>query len=247
MVDMSDDRSQRELPLGYTPHIGATRQYMRDIILGVNDGLVSTFLLVSAVVGGGLDALDVLLTGIAGAIAGMISMAVGEYIATKSQEEVFEAELALEREHLKHHRQHERDQLRDMLADVGLEGDGLERVVDIIDADDRAMLNMHAALEFGIVDTERRNPVAAAVFSGLLFLSGAIPSVLPFAFIDDTGTALVLAGVLTGIGLVAVGAAKTLHTRKSPVLSAAENLALGLAGGLLAFFVGKAFDQLIAR
>ncbi len=219
---------------------------MRDIILGVNDGLVSTFLLVSGVVGGGLDAVDVLLTATAGAIAGMISMAVGEYLATKSQEEVFEAEIALEREHLIHHRQHEKDQLRDMLADIGLEGDGLERVVEIVDADDEAMLNMHAALEFGVVDTERRNPIAAAVYSGLLFLSGALPSVLPFAFLDSTSAALAVAGILTGIGLIAVGAVKTMHTRKSPVRSAAENLAFGLVGGLLAFFVGRAFEQLIA-
>ena len=82
----------------YEPHIGASRQYMRDIILGVNDGLVSTFLLVSGVVGGGLSSTDVLLTGVAGALAGMISMAIGEYLATKSQEEVFDAELALEAE-----------------------------------------------------------------------------------------------------------------------------------------------------
>jgi VIT1/CCC1 family predicted Fe2+/Mn2+ transporter len=218
---------------------------MRDIILGVNDGLVSTFLLVSAVVGGGLDSVDVLLTGIAGAIAGMISMSVGEYIATKSQEQVFEAELELEREHLIHHRQHEKDQLHEMLSEIGLEGDDLDQVVEIVDANDKAMLGMHAALEFGIVDTERRSPVAAAIFSGLLFLSGALPSVIPFAFSSDTGTALIVAGILTGIGLITVGAVKTMHTGKSPILSAAENLALGMAGGVLAYLVGRAFDVLI--
>jgi VIT1/CCC1 family predicted Fe2+/Mn2+ transporter len=219
---------------------------MRDIILGVNDGLVSTFLLVSAVVGGGLDSTDVLLTGIAGAIAGMISMSVGEYIATKSQEEVFEAEIELEKEHLIHFRQHEKDQLHDMLSDVGLEGADLDQVVEIIDANDKAMLGMHAALEFGIVDSERRNPVAAAVFSGLLFLSGAMPSVIPFAVIDDTNLALLAAAVLAGIGLVVVGAIKTMQTGKSPILSSLENLAFGLGGGVLAYFVGKAFDTLIA-
>jgi len=233
-------------PPEYQPHIGATRQYMRDIILGVNDGLVSTFLLVSGVVGGGLTTTQVLLTGISGALAGMISMAIGEYLATKSQEEVFEAEMALERLHLRDHRQHEKDQLSDMLADIGLEGQDLATVVDIIDANDTAMLNMQGALEFGIVEGERRSPIAAGVTSGLLFLSGALPSILPFAFFDSTGTALFTAAVLSGIGLFAVGAVKTVATRKNPILSGAENLALGFVGGVLAYLVGVAFEAAIA-
>jgi len=234
-----------EAPPHYEPHIGDSRQYMRDIILGVNDGLVSTFLLVSGVVGGGLDSTQVLLTGVAGALAGMISMSIGEYLATKSQSEVFEAEIALERIHLRDHRQHEKDQLFDMLGDMGIKGDDLETVVNIIDSDDEAMLNMHAALEFGVVDSESRSPYAAAIWSGLLFFVGALPSVIPFAIWDDTATALIAAAVLSGIGLFIVGAIKTLQTKKSWVLSGGENLVLGLAAGVLSFFVGKAFESLI--
>ena len=236
-----------ETPPEYQPHIGGSRQYMRDVILGVNDGLVSTFLLVSGVVGGGLSSTDVLLTAVAGALAGMISMSIGEYLATKSQDEVFDAEIALEKIHLKDHRQHERDQLSDMLGDMGLEGDDLETVVDIIDSNDDAMLNMHAALEFGIVDNERRSPYAAAVASGLLFLAGALPSVIPFAIWDDTTTAILVAAILSGIGLFLVGAVKTMQTKKSWLLSGSENLVLGLAAGVLSFFVGRAFEAFINR
>ncbi len=218
---------------------------MRDIILGVNDGLVSTFLLVAGVVGGGLTTRQVLLTGVAGALAGMISMAIGEYLATKSQDEVFDAEIALEKEHLEHFRQHEKDQLSDMLADMGLEGDGLAKVVDIIDANDTAMLNMQGALEFGIVDSERRSPIAAGVTSGLLFLTGALPSILPFAFLTDVNTALVSAALLSGIGLFVVGALKTAATKKSPIISGTENLTLGLLGGALSYFVGSLFESAI--
>jgi vacuolar iron transporter family protein len=229
----------------YEPHIGGSRQYMRDIILGVNDGLVSTFLLVSGVVGGGLTSTDVLLTGVAGALAGMISMAIGEYLATKSQEEVFDAELALEAHHHVEHRDIERQQLREMLAEHGMSGEDLDTVVDIIDGDDAVMLSMHKALEFGIVDEERRSPYAAAATSGFLFLGGAIPSVLPFAFFESTSTALILAAVLTGIGMFAVGVAKTVQTRKNPFLSGGENLALGFVGGAVAFGVGSAFGAAV--
>ncbi len=218
---------------------------MRDIILGVNDGLVSTFLLVSGVVGGGLTTTQVLLTGISGALAGMISMAIGEYLATKSQDEVFTAELELEAEHLIHHRQREKDQLADMLADMGLEGDDLATVVDIINSNDTAMLNMQGALEFGIVDSERRSPIAAAFTSGFLFLTGALPSIVPFAVLDSTNTALIAAAVLSGIGLFIVGALKTVSTKKNPIYSGAENLGMGLVGGVLAYFVGALFDSAI--
>ena len=94
-------------PPGYEPHIGESRQYWRDIILGVNDGLVSIFLLVIGLVGGGLASDDILLASIAAAVAGAISMAAGEYLATKSQDEVLTAELRLERTHIARFRDNE--------------------------------------------------------------------------------------------------------------------------------------------
>ena len=195
--------------------------------------------------GGGLGSTEVLLTAIAGALAGMISMGTGEYLATKSQEEVFAAEMALEAQHLEDHRDHERDELRHMFGDIGLAGDDLETVVQIIDGSDEAMLGVMAGLEFGIVDTEKRNPYLAGLAAAGLFFAGALPSVLPFVFFDDTKTALLVAAVLTGLGLVVVGATKTVMTKKNPMLSALENLSVGFVGGVLSFLVGQLFESLI--
>ena len=233
-------------PDNYEDHLGKSRQYMRDIILGVNDGLVSTFLLVAGVVGGGLTATQVLLTGIAGALAGMISMGIGEYLATKSQEEVFAAEMKLEAKHLKEHRDHERDELRHMFGEMGLTGDDLDTVVNIINDSDEAMMGVMAGLEFGVVDTEKRNPYLAGLASAGLFFLGALPCVLPFVVFDDTQTGLLVAAFLAGIGLLAVGATKTVMTKTSPLLSALENLGLGFAGGVLSYSVGQVFDWLIS-
>jgi hypothetical protein len=83
----SDENRQRAIRV---EHLSKHRQYWRDIILGVNDGLVSTFLLVAGVAGSGLTSTDILLTAIAGALAGAVSMASGEFIATKSQNEVLQ-------------------------------------------------------------------------------------------------------------------------------------------------------------
>jgi len=241
---MADPRTA-PAPEGYVPHLGESRQYLRDIILGVNDGLVSTFLLVAGVVGGGLTATQVLLTAIAGAVAGMVSMGSGEYIATKSQEEVFRAEMALEVDHLANHRSHERAELREMFGDMGLEGEELETLVRIIDGNDDVMLGVMAGLEFGVVDTERRSPWLAAFTSGFLFLFGALPSILPFAFVDDTWVALGIAASLSGTALFLVGVGKTVMTKTNPFVSGIENLLIGLVGGTISFAVGTLVQRII--
>lgn len=115
---LNTSRHRRKIQL--QKHLGKSRQYWRDIILGVNDGLVSTFLLVAGVAGGGLSSTDILLTAIAGAIAGAISMAAGEYVATKSQNEVMRGEINLEEDHVKNNLEEEMEELNELFEKIGL-------------------------------------------------------------------------------------------------------------------------------
>lgn len=224
----------------YIPHIGVTRQYWRDIILGVNDGLVSIFLLVVGVVGGGLDTGQVFLTAIAGAIAGAVSMAAGEYLATKSQDEVLEAELELERSHIQNFRKQELSQLRGFFRDMGVRTDDLDTVVAAFADNDEALLNAMAALEFGVVESERRSPYRAMAASGLLFLAGSLPSVLPFGLVDSSGVALAWATSLTLLGLFVVGVVKGSVANSHRIRSGLENMAIAGLGGLVAWVIGDA-------
>lgn len=222
----------------YVAHIGDSRQYWRDIILGVNDGLVSTFLLVVGVVGGGLNNSQVLLTGVAGAIAGAVSMAAGEYLATKSQDEILEAELTLERSHIQHFKDQEVDQLRGFFREMGVEEDHLDNVVAGFEDNDEALLNAMAALEFGFVESERRSPFMAMAASGLLFFLGALPSVLPFALSTNTNVALVWATGLALGGLFLVGVIKARVADSSRIKGGLENMAIAGVGGLIAYWIG---------
>lgn len=233
-------------PPGYEPHIGESRQYWRDIILGVNDGLVSVFLLVVGVVGGGLDTGQVLLTAIAGALAGGASMAAGEYLATKSQDEVLEAELSLEKIHIREHRDMELGQLRDMFLEMGIAETDVDGVVAAFDRSDEAMLGAMKALEFGVVESERRSPIRAMVMSGVLFIAGSLPSVLPFMFFEETGPALALAAVLALGGLFAVGAVKARVTKGNILTSGVENMAVAGVGGFVAWIIGDAVGSTLS-
>ena len=237
---MTTENEAHTEPPQYEPHIGETRQYWRDIILGVNDGLVSMYLLVVGVVGGGLDPAQVLLTSLAGAVAGAISMAAGEYLATKSQDEVLEAELALERVHIKEHRGLEVGQLEEMFSDMGIADADLDGVVSAFARSDEAILNAMKALEFGFVESERRSPYRAMLVSGALFLVGSLPSILPFVIFDSNRTAIVWASVLALGGLFAVGVVKARVTRNNWLRSGLENMMIAGVGGLLAWLIGDA-------
>lgn len=223
----------------YEPHVGASRQYWRDIVLGVNDGLVSMFLLVAGVVGGGLDTRSVLLTGVAGALAGAVSMGAGEYLATKSQDEVLESELQLEQTHIEHFRNREVAQLYGMLRDIGIAEEDIGDVVTAFSRDNTILLNAMKVMEFGVVDTERRSAYKAMAVSAALFLLGSVPSVLPFVFVDSVGLGLTIAAVLAAFALVTVGVVKTFVTRGNPVWAGIENLLITGVGGALAFGVGR--------
>jgi len=235
---VATERETRPGETPYEPHIGETRQYWRDIILGVNDGLVSIFLLVAGVVGGGLDQGQVLLTALAGSLAGAVSMAAGEYLATKSQDQVLEAELVLERTHIRDHRQQELDQLHEMFGDMGLRPEDVEMVVAAFDRSDDAILNAMKALEFGFVDSERRSPYRAMFASGGLFLIGSLPSILPFLVFDRVSIALAWATVLALGGLFLVGVVKARVARHNWITSGLENMVIAGVGGVIAFLIG---------
>ena len=235
---MATKREAQRDPSLYEPHIGETRQYWRDIILGVNDGLVSIFLLVVGVVGGGLDTGPVLLTALAGALAGAISMAAGEYLATKSQDQVLEAELRLERVHIRDHRQQELDQLREMFGDMGLRAEDIDMVVTAFDRSDDAILNAMKALEFGFVESERRSPYLAMLASGALFIVGSLPSILPFLFFDSVGVALAWATALALGGLFVVGVVKARVAKHGWLGSGLENMLIAGVGGVIAWLIG---------
>jgi len=247
------DHKERNLrldaPLSSTQHLGSSRQYWRDIILGVNDGIISTFLLVVGVAGGGLTSEDMLLTAIAGALAGAVSMFAGEYIATKSQNEVMRGEIALEEQHIEKYADDEMDELYNLLGIIGIPNDQTS-LTDVLlkfyRKHPESLLKIMIALEFGVIQEEIRSPIWAGLTSCCLFFAGSMPSVLPFAFSGDRPLqGLRWAILATTLALLVVGGIKTWATRGSYFYSSVENLAIAGCGGFLAYAVGLFFDAIL--
>jgi VIT1/CCC1 family predicted Fe2+/Mn2+ transporter len=237
------------IPLATSQHLGSSRQYWRDIILGVNDGLVSTFLLVAGVAGGGLSSTDILLTAIAGALAGAVSMCAGEYVATKSQNEVMEGEIALEKRHVDLYPEDEISELAALLEVIGIHKEDESLRNDLLGhyrSNPASLLKIMIALEFGVIAEEQRSPLWAGVTSCLLFIMGSLPSVLPFIFSGNTPKyGLIAAALITTTALLFVGGVKTWATRGNCMTASMENLVIAGCGGAFAYGVGVMFDNVL--
>ena len=179
---------------------------------------------------------------------------VGEFVATKSQNEVLIGEIALEDYHVRTYREDEVRELSKLLALIGIpegasagdeEGRDLHnRLVSYYARNGDALLKCMTVLEFGVLEEELRSPCTAGLTSCGLFILGSLPSVVPFAIMDDTKSGLVAAGTAVAVMLFAVGGVKTWATRGRWIESAVENFVIGGVGGVLAYGVGLSFDRL---
>jgi len=234
------DRKSEFVP--YKPH--NKLQYMRDLILGVNDGIVSVFLLVVGMVAGGSDTRAILAGGITTTIGGAVAMSMGEYLATKSQNEVIAGDLTLEKEHFKYHRELEIEQVHHVLAGMNLQGDLLKDVTKSIGESDDALMKFMKAFEFGYQEDVARIPLTAMALMFFIFICGGVPGVIPFAFVGDTDqyVGLLIATILVSVALFFVGIMKAVSTGTSWTRAGSENMVMGWISAGIAYGVGAIFQ-----
>jgi len=177
-------------------HLGGRAGWLRAAVLGANDGIVSTASLVLGVAGAGATRGSVLTAGVAGLVAGAMSMAAGEYVSVGSQADTEEADLARERRELATQDESERAELAGIYVARGLEPGLAKQVADQLMAHDA--LGAHARDELGITDLQRARPVQAALASAASFAAGAAMP-LAAALLSPAG---ILAAIVTGSSLV---------------------------------------------
>jgi len=210
----------------------------RAAVLGAGDGLITNVSLVLGVAGASANASTVRLAGTAGLLAGAFSMAAGELVSVRAQQELAERELQVERQELAEEPEAERRELAAMYRARGVPAGDAETVARILSANDRVALDTHARLELGI---DPDAPGAAEKASVLSFLSFAVGAVLPlFPWFFSHGTAAVLASV--GIGAVAallLGAGIGVLGGRSVTRSALRQLAVAVVAAGVTYGVGS--------
>ena len=212
---------------------------LRAAVFGVNDGLVSNASLILGVAGATGQSGMILLSGVAGLLAGAFSMAAGEYISMRSQREMFEYQIGMERAELEQYPQEEAAELALIFAAKGMDKAEARQVADKLIADPDRALDTLAREELGLNPDELGSPWGAAISSFGAFAAGAMIPVLPFMF--TTGTNALIASIaMTAFALFGVGAALSLFTGRNAWLGALRMLAIGSAAGAGTFIIGKA-------
>jgi VIT1/CCC1 family predicted Fe2+/Mn2+ transporter len=220
-------------------HRSASGNNLRAAVLGANDGLVSNFCLVMGVAGAGTPTRTILLTGIAGLVAGACSMALGEWLSVANARELATMQLAKEREEIEQTPEAEQHELALILQAKGVAKAEAQRAAAQIMQDKESALDTLAREELGIDPAELGgNPWSAAGTSFALFAVGAVFAILPYVWSSGTAALALSAGVcalvLAGIGLLT-----SLFNGRSPTYSALRQVAFGCAAAAVTFGVGR--------
>lgn len=207
----------------------------RAAVFGVSDGLVSNVALILGIAGASTDGSLVRLAGISGLLAGAVSMAAGEWVSVRAQNELVERELEIERRSLEENPVAETRELTAIYRERGLNPETAAELAEEIMADPEVALDVHAREELGIDPTGAGSPFLVAVASFWAFAVGALLPLLPWFFADGTG-AVIGSVVLGAVAAAAVGVGIATFTERSKLRTAARQV-LVAAGACSATYV----------
>jgi VIT1/CCC1 family predicted Fe2+/Mn2+ transporter len=220
-------------------HRAASGNALRAAVLGANDGLLSNFSLVMGVAGAQVSADTVLVTGLAGLLAGAGSMAMGEWVSVQSARELAGHQIEIEARELEEIPDEEREELALIYEAKGLGAEQARELAARQIADGSTALDTLAREELGIDPDELGGSAAvAAGTSFVLFAIGAILPVIPYFALTGT-TAVVVSAALSVVGLFAIGALITLFTGRGVMRSGGRQVLIGSAAAALTYAVGR--------
>jgi VIT1/CCC1 family predicted Fe2+/Mn2+ transporter len=219
-------------------HKGYGGGNLRAAVFGVNDGLVSNASLIMGVAGANVGADAIVTSGIAGLLAGALSMAAGEYISMRTQREMFEYQIGLERDELNEYPDEEAEELALIYHARGMDLDQARSVSRDLVKNPAAALDALAREELGLNPDDLGSPLGAAVFSFGSFALGALLPLLPFFVAPRVVNPVVLSGIVTAIALFGVGAALSLFTGRGALRGGFRMVLTGAGAGLVTWLIG---------
>lgn len=210
---------------------------LRAAVFGVNDGLISNMSLILGIVGANADPHFIVLAAIAGLLAGASSMAAGEYISVRSQREVFEYQITIEKQELEEYPEEEMEELSLIYQARSVPKPEADMLAKLMIENPETGLNTLAREELGLNPEDLVSPYGAMLSSFFSFAFGAAIPLIPFLCGNHSWN-LVTSIALTAITLFIVGTILSLFTNRNPIFLGMRMLVVGIIAGGLTFFIG---------
>jgi VIT1/CCC1 family predicted Fe2+/Mn2+ transporter len=215
---------------------------VRDIMLGLNDGLIASFAVTSGVAGAFSTPSVVIMAGLAEMLGGAVSMGLAAYASARAGYEFYQSEVQREGDEIERWPEGERDEIRGIYRAKGFSGNLLDQIVAHITADPARWRSVMMREELGFGADIAEPPLRSGVTVGVSYLLGAMTPVLPYAFTHPPlGIAISAAATITT--LFVVGAAKTLITARKWWRSGLESMAIGIAAAVVTYGAGVLFSR----
>lgn len=211
---------------------------IRAAVFGVNDGLISNMSLILGLVGSNVSQNMIILAGIAGLLAGACSMGAGEYISVRSQREVFEYQIAIEKKELEEYPEEEAEELSLIYQARGIPEKDAQRLAKLMIDNPQTGLNTLAREELGLNPEDLVSPVGAMLASFFSFAIGAFIPVLPF-LLSHYQANIIISMAITATALFLIGSILSLYTNRNPILLGCRMFAIGCIAGGLTYLIGK--------
>ena len=217
---------------------------IREVVFGAQDGLISTLALVTAVAAAVTDKSTIVIAGLAGALAGMISMGTGTYLGSKAEREVFQAEIEKEAKELEENPAEEMAELVFLYHQQGLSYHEAREMAEHIASDKELWLRTLVEKELGIDPDLAVSPIKDALTMGGTFILAAMVPIIPYFFMGGNVAIGISAGA-TLAALFALGMGKGRLVQRSPILQGLEILAIGAAAAGLGWILGEIVPNLL--
>lgn len=211
---------------------------LRAAVFGINDGLISNVSLILGIAGANADQHFILLAGVAGLLAGACSMGAGEYISVRSQREVFEYQIAIEKQELAEYPEEEMEELSLIYQARGVPKEDADKLSRLMISNPDTGLNTLAREELGINPEDMVSPVSAMLASFFAFSIGAVIPLIPFFFSQSAWNLYISIGI-TGLTLFVIGAILSLYSNRGPLYLGFRMLFTGAIAGILTFYIGR--------
>jgi VIT1/CCC1 family predicted Fe2+/Mn2+ transporter len=229
------------------PHVGGHRHsdvsggWLRAATFGAMDGLVSNTALIAGVAAAA-STQTVVISGVAGLLAGAFSMALGEYTSVTTANEQIDSEVRVERRAFEKHPKAERAELVAMLVNLGMSRETAVQATDEIHRDESRAVNFHLVQELGVNPSEKPSPWIAAISSFVMFAIGAVVPLLPYLLGFESLAAGLVCG---GIGLAIAGGIAARFTSKPFWWASLRQLVFGGIAIAATYVVGTLVDSML--